>query len=143
MKYLVRFGDGQQSFLPPPESHSGAPQAASLRRPARAQVYALALDRFYFIEMCNIMEMKRRTALLEKAAEQWPQLANCELKELAMTMDPLELKSDEQLFPLRVEGEDYIFIVEDGELLLHFDGAGAPADRLVSLGAMEPSVDRK
>jgi protein kinase A len=49
-------------------------------------------------------------------------------------MDPLELKSDEQLFPLRVEGEDYIFIVEDGELLLHFDGAGAPADRLVRSG---------
>jgi hypothetical protein len=106
-------------------------------------VYALALDRFYFIEMCNIMESKRRTALLEKAAEQWPQLAKCELKELATSMDLLELESNEELFPLRVGGEECIFIVEDGELLLHFDGAGAPADRLVSPWAMERSVDRR
>lgn len=106
-------------------------------------MFALALDRFYFMEMCNIMDMKRRTALLKQAAEQWPQMAKCELKDLATSMDLLELNEDEDLFPLQVAGEECIFIVEKGELLLHFDGTGAPADRVVSPGAVERSIVSK
>jgi hypothetical protein len=62
------------------------------------KVYAMALDRFYFTEMCDLVEMKRRMALV--SALDIPQLANCNVEELAASMDMLEYEAGDDVFPL-------------------------------------------